>query len=76
MQPHREVYFSIELVPGVDPASKEPYRMKTPEMVELNLQLREMLDKGYIRSGVSPWGAPFLFVRKKYGTPILCIDYR
>jgi hypothetical protein len=25
---------------------------------------------------VSPWGAPFLFVKKKYGTLILCIDFR
>jgi hypothetical protein len=25
---------------------------------------------------VSPWGAPILFVRKKYGTLHLCIDYR
>jgi hypothetical protein len=25
---------------------------------------------------VSPWGAPILFVRNKYGTLRLCIDYR
>jgi hypothetical protein len=25
---------------------------------------------------VSPWGAPVLFVKKKYGTLILCIDFR
>jgi len=35
-----------------------------------------MLDKRYIRPNVSPWGAPVLFVRKKYGTLRLCIDYR
>jgi hypothetical protein len=35
-----------------------------------------MLDKGYIRLSVSPWGAPTLFVKKKYGTLRLCIDYR
>eukprot|EP00253_Pinus_taeda_P018597 PITA_18597 len=50
--------------------------MSTPKLVELKLQLKEMLDKGYIRPSVSPWGAPILFVKKKDGTLRLCIDYR
>jgi hypothetical protein len=50
--------------------------MRTPELVELKLQLKEMMDKGYIWPSVSPWGAPFLFVKKKDGTLRLCIDYR
>jgi hypothetical protein len=55
---------------------RHSYRMSTPELVELKLQLKEMLDKGYIRPSVSPWGAPVLFVKKKDGTLRLCIDYR
>jgi hypothetical protein len=35
-----------------------------------------MWDNGYIRPSVSPWEAPTLFVKKKDGTPRLCIDYR
>ena len=35
-----------------------------------------MLDKGYIRPSVSPWGAPVLFAKKKFGTLRLYIDYR
>jgi len=35
-----------------------------------------MLDKGYIRPSVSPWGASVLFVKKKDGTLIFCIDSR
>eukprot|EP00253_Pinus_taeda_P016944 PITA_16944 len=35
--PHREVEFSIELVLRVAPTSKAPYRMSTPEFVELKL---------------------------------------
>eukprot|EP00253_Pinus_taeda_P024320 PITA_24320 len=35
-----------------------------------------MLDKGYVRLSVSPWGAPVLFVKKKDGTLHLCIDYK
>eukprot|EP00253_Pinus_taeda_P028257 PITA_28257 len=40
------------------------------------MQLQELLDKDYIRPGVSPWGAPVLFVKKKDGTLRMCIDYR
>jgi hypothetical protein len=56
--------------------SRTPYRMSTPELVELKLQLKEMMDKGYIWPSVSPWGAPVMFVKKKDGTIRLCIDYR
>ena len=38
--------------------------------------MKELLDKGFIRPNVSPWGAPVLFVKKKDGTLRLCIDYR
>jgi hypothetical protein len=72
----RDIDFSIELAPGAVLVSRTPYQMSTPELVELKLQLKEMMDKGYIRPSVSPWGAPVLFVKKKDGTLRLCIDYR
>ena len=72
----REIDFTIEIVPGVAPVSKTPYRMSTPEMLEMNMQLQELLEKKYIMLSVSPWGAPILFVKKKDGTLGLCIDYR
>jgi hypothetical protein len=40
------------------------------------MQLEELLKKGYIHPSVSPWGAPILFVKKKYGTLRMCIDFR
>ena len=40
------------------------------------MQLEELLNKGYIRPSVSPWGAPVLFMKKKDGTLRLCIDFR
>ena len=72
----RDIDFTIELVPGAAPVSKTPYRMSTPEMLELKMQLQELLEKKYIQPGVSPWGAPVLFVKKKDGTLKLCIVYR
>jgi hypothetical protein len=63
-------------VHGFSPVSKTPYRMSTPELKELQIQLEELLKKGYIRPSVSPWGAPILFVKKKDGTLRMCIDFR
>jgi hypothetical protein len=50
----REIYFSIDLVPGVIPISKTPYKMSTSELKELQMQLEELLRKGYIHPSVSP----------------------
>jgi hypothetical protein len=76
LPPKRDIDFSINLTPGAAPVSKTPYKMSTPELKELQILLKELLKKGYIRPSVSPWGAPFLFVKKKYGTLRLCIDFR
>ena len=73
--PHREVDISIELVPREVATSKEPYNISMPNLVELKLQLKEIIEKGYIRPIVSPGGAPVLFVKTKHGTLRLCIDY-
>ncbi|KAL0412030.1 UNVERIFIED_CONTAM: Transposon Tf2-11 polyprotein [Sesamum latifolium] len=50
--------------------------MAPSELKELKKQLEELLDKGFIRPNLSPWGAPVLFVKKKDGSMRLCIDYR
>jgi hypothetical protein len=64
----RDIYFSIELALGAVSVSRMPYRMSTLEIVELKLQLKEMMEKGYIRPSVFPWGVPILFVKNKDGT--------
>ena len=76
LPPKRDLDFSIELTPGSVPASKAPYHMSATELVELKMQLQELIEKGYIRPSVSPWGAPILFVKKKDGMMHMCIDYR
>ena len=50
--------------------------MAVVELKELKLLLQELLEKGFISSSVSPWGAPVLFVKKKDGTLRLCVDYK
>ncbi|XP_070049357.1 uncharacterized protein [Nicotiana tomentosiformis] len=61
MPPDRDIDFCIDL---------------DPELKELKERLEELLAKGFVRSSVSPWGAPVLFEKKKDGTMRLCIDYR
>ncbi|KAL4017938.1 hypothetical protein IC575_021515 [Cucumis melo] len=73
---HRETDFAIELELCTVSISKAPYIMAPAELKELKVQLKELLDKGFIRSTVSPWGAPILFVKTKDGSMCLCIDYR
>ncbi|KAD3641749.1 hypothetical protein E3N88_30973 [Mikania micrantha] len=74
--PERDVEFRIDLVPGAKPIAKTPYRLAPTEMQELMTQIQELLDKGFIRPSISPWGAPVLFVKKKDGSMRMCIDYR
>jgi hypothetical protein len=50
----KDIDLSIDLVPGASPMSKTPYRMDTPELKELQMQLEELLKKWYIRPSVSP----------------------
>jgi hypothetical protein len=76
LPPPREVEFWIECVPDTNPISKAPYRIASLELKELKEQLQELLDKGFIRPSISPWGAPMLFVKKKDGSMRMCIDYR
>jgi hypothetical protein len=76
LPPDREVSFVINLVPGTVPIAKRPTRMSSSELVELKKQLDELLEKGFIRPSVSPWGAPVLFVKKNDGAMRISIDYR
>ncbi|KAL4037992.1 hypothetical protein IC575_001595 [Cucumis melo] len=73
LPPHREVEFAIELEPGTVPISRAPANGPRIERIKVRT---ELLDKGFIRPSVSPWGAPVLFVKKKDGSMRLCIDYR
>ena len=72
----RVVDLSVEILPGMTPISRAPYRMALTKLKELKIQLQELLDKGFIRPSVSPQGAPILFVKKKDDTLWMCIDYR
>ncbi|GBG71101.1 hypothetical protein CBR_g8400 [Chara braunii] len=73
----REVVHAIEIIPGSSIPKGRIYRMSLGELDELRRQLKELVEKGWIRPSVSPYGSPVLFVpKKKEGTLRMCIDYR
>nr|GEY64949.1 putative reverse transcriptase domain-containing protein [Tanacetum cinerariifolium] len=76
LPPPRQVEFKIELIPSTAPVARVPYRLAPSELKELSNQLKELSEKGFIRSSSSPWGAPVLFVKKKDGYFRMYIDYR
>ncbi|WMV50544.1 hypothetical protein MTR67_043929, partial [Solanum verrucosum] len=58
----REIDFGIDFLPDIQPIYIPPYRMDPSKLKELKDQLKDLLDKGFIRPNISPWGAPVLFV--------------
>jgi hypothetical protein len=76
MPPERDIEFLIDLLPGTTPIAKRLYRMSVGELEKLKKQLKELLDKQFIRPSSSPLGAPVIFVEKKDGTQRMCVDYR
>nr|XP_033515567.1 uncharacterized protein LOC117280018 [Nicotiana tomentosiformis] len=65
--PDREIEFGIDTLPRTQPISI-PHYMAQFELNELKKQLQDLLDKGFIRPSVSPWGL-FLKNRSDIGIP-------
>jgi hypothetical protein len=76
MPPERAIKFKIELQPGTAAISKAPYKISREELAALKIQLKDLLDKGFIHPSSLPWGCPVLFVIKKDKGLRLCVDYR
>jgi hypothetical protein len=76
LPPKRDIDFFVNLMPATTPMLKATYKMSMPELKELQLQLEELLQKGYICPSVSPCGSLVLFMNKKDGTLRFCIDFR
>ncbi|XP_040940726.1 uncharacterized protein [Gossypium hirsutum] len=64
LPPKREVEFGIKLILGTAPVFIAPYRMAQKELTELKIQIKELLDHGFICPSVSLWGAPVLLEDK------------
>jgi hypothetical protein len=76
MPPDRDIKFLIELLPRTTPIAETPCRMGVNELEEPKIQIKELLEKGFIHHSSSPCGSPVIFVDKKDGTRRMCVDYR
>ena len=76
LPPKRTVNHDIDLIPGLSPPSRPPYRLSKPLLDELEVQIKSLLDKGFIDYSKSPYGAPVFFVKKSDGTFRLVCDWR
>jgi len=76
LPPPRTGDHKIPLLDGAQPFSLRPYRYNPAQKTEIETQIKEMLQKGWIQPSTSPYSSPVLLVRKKTGDWRLCVDFR
>jgi hypothetical protein len=74
-----KIQADVEAIPVTDHRAvmKPMFRYSPFELAEMEKQVKELLELGYIRPSSSPYGAPVLFVMKPRSTELrMVIDYR
>jgi hypothetical protein len=67
LPPLRGIEHQIDLVPGASLPNRPAYRTNPEETKEIQRQVTELLDKGYVHESLSPCVVPILLVPKKDG---------
>lgn len=76
LPPIRGIEHQIDFVPGASIPNRPAYRSNPEETKELQKQVSELLEKGYVRESISPCAVPVLLVPKKDGTWRMYVDCR
>ncbi|XP_010551214.1 PREDICTED: uncharacterized protein LOC104821901 [Tarenaya hassleriana] len=74
LPPIRGIEHQIDLVPGASLPNKAAYRTNPEETKELQRQVTELMEKGYVRESMSPCVVPVILVPKKDGMWHMCVD--
>jgi len=76
LPPIRGIEHQIDLIPGAALPNRPPYRTNPEERKEIQRQVRELLDKGFVHESLSPCAIPVISVPKKDGSWRMCVDCR
>ena len=76
LPPMRGIEHQIDLIPGASLPNRAPYRTNPEETKEIQRQVQELLNKGYVRESLSPCAVPVILVPKKDGTWHMSVDCR
>jgi hypothetical protein len=72
----RGIEHQIDLIPGAMLPNRAAYRTNPKETKEIQRQVQELLNHGYVRENLSPCAIPIILVPKKNGTWHMCADCR
>ena len=72
----RGIEHQIDLILGATLPNHAAYRTNPEETKEIQRQVQDLLDCGYVRESLSPCAVPVLLVPKKDGTWRMCVDCR
>jgi hypothetical protein len=64
------------LIPGASLPNRATYRTNPDETKEIQRQVQELLDNGYVCESLSPCVVPVISIPKKNGTWHMCVDCR
>jgi hypothetical protein len=74
LPPLRGIEHQIDLIPGVSLPNRAAYRTNPEETKEIQQQVQELLDNGYVCDSLSHCVVPVILVPKKNGTWHMCVD--
>jgi hypothetical protein len=76
LPPLRGIEHQIDFIPGASLPNRPAYRSSPEEAKEIQRQVDEFLQKGFVKESLSPCSVPVILVPKKDGTWRMCTDCR
>ena len=76
LPPLRGIEHRIDLIPGAPLPNRAAYRTNPEETKEIEKQIRDLVDKDYVRESLSPCAVPVILVPKQDSSLRMCMDCR